>query len=251
MSLPPLLRNEHYPHAPIKEALIDLQLEPSERLTVSGLEKLREQVKSEFPTCRKLGLFEGKFSGGANLQASAKQEDTGFIYDSSDKKHVLQTRINGFTFSRLAPYDTWESLRDQARHYWNLYLQHVGDVAIHRVAVRYINQIDIPSSKIDIDEYFQTAPRIGAQLPQGLNKFQLQVEAPLLEINSNALVLLTQVWVPPISPDHVSVVLDIDVFAHGLMIGEREAWDLLEALRVRKNDYFEGSITEKTRELFR
>jgi uncharacterized protein (TIGR04255 family) len=247
----PIFKPEHYPRAPIREALIDLQVTPSEKVTLCLLEQVKQEVQSEFPVFKKRGVFEAKYSAGANVGASAQQKETGFAFFSGDGLHVLQARVDGFTFSRLAPYDCWESLRDQARRYWAIYRRCIGELGINRIAVRYINQVDIPNAPVDLDDYFLTAPRIGAQLPQAFDRFQLQVEASQPDLGSNAIVIVTQALVKSSSVDTVSVIVDIDAFVQGISAADDEAWPTLEALRVRKNDYFEGSITDRTRELFR
>ena len=63
--------------------------------------------------------------------------------------------------------------------------------------------------------------------------------------------ILTQAAVPAPSAGTNSVVLDLDVFKEDADIGDDNvAWGLLENLRARKNQFFEGSITPTTRKLF-
>ena len=48
-----------------------------------------------------------------------------------------------------------------------------------------------------------------------------------------------------------SVILDLDVFKDGVeVVSDDELWALLETLRNRKNEFFEGCITDRARELF-
>jgi len=45
------------------------------------------------------------------------------------------------------------------------------------------------------------------------------------------------------------VILDLDVFkGEADMVSDEDVWGLLETLRNRKNEFFEGCITDKTRE---
>ncbi len=64
------------------------------------------------------------------------------------------------------------------------------------------------------------------------------------------LLILTETAVPPPAPDTNSVILDLDVFRETDMASDDKIWALLERLRDRKNEFFEGCITEKTRSLF-
>ena len=47
--------------------------------------------------------------------AGLRQEQNGYIFASSDERQIFQARLDGFSFSRLAPYDRWETFRDEAR----------------------------------------------------------------------------------------------------------------------------------------
>jgi uncharacterized protein (TIGR04255 family) len=61
--------------------------------------------------------------------------------------------------------------------------------------------------------------------------------------------------VPPPEVGKASIVLDIDLRRNGswppMPINGEGAWGLLEAFHVLKNTYFEGCITDATRELIR
>jgi uncharacterized protein (TIGR04255 family) len=247
LQLKPIFPPRQYPHAPIKEALIDLQVKLPPDQTIERLQRIHDKIRADYPIMKKRVFFEGEISAGEQLGASAKQRHMGFAFYSTDGLYVFQARLDGFTFSRLAPYESWENLRDQAKRYWDLYRQYAAPVHIQRVGLRYINQINIPSRQIDFDDYFLTIPKIGPGLPQVLREFLMQLQLPQEDLG--ALAIVTQTIAPPPEPNTVSVILDIDIFVQQQMSDEN-AWALVEALRVRKNDVFEGSITDRTRELF-
>ncbi len=151
--------------------------------------------------------------------------------------------------SRLAPYQRWESFRDEARRLWNKYAAVVQAEKISRVAVRYINRINIPLPLGDFSEYLRTVPEVSSDLPQGLSGYIMHLAIPLEDIK--CLCLLNEAIVSPSAPETVSVVLDIDVFRTvELPTDQAELWDLVEVLRERKNLIFEACITDKARELF-
>ena len=237
-----------YEHAPITEALIDVRIESSSSLTLRDLEGLHAQIREYYPKRKSRYHVEGQFSAGAQVGALAKQTQIGFVFVSSDELQLFQARIDGFTFSRLRPYGNWNELRTEARRLWGLYRKAIGDAKIIRTAVRYINQIDIPQSSIDYKDYFRTTPEVSPDLPQGLSGFLMQLQFPLLEVAGT--LILTQMAVPPLQPQTSSVILDIDAFKDGVLDSDGDAWALLEKLRDCKNQFFFGSITDKTRGLF-
>jgi len=63
--------------------------------------------------------------------------------------------------------------------------------------------------------------------------------------------VLTQTAISPPHPDMNSVILDLDAFrVDPESTSDDQIWTLLEELRKTKNIFFEGSITDKTRDLF-
>ena len=76
----------------------------------------------------------------------------------------------------------------------------------------------------------------------------MQVQIPQEDLGTTA--ILNEAMVPPSGPNVASVVLDIDVFRHGLKLeSDDDVWSTMEVLRLRKNLIFEGCITNNTREL--
>jgi uncharacterized protein (TIGR04255 family) len=238
-----------YENAPITEALIDIRVELPSSVTLSTLEALHGEVKDRYPGKKKRVYVEGQFSAGDEIGATAKQMVMGFAFATENGKQIVQVRLDGFTFSRLRPYGNWIELRDEGRRLWEIYRGAVSPRKITRVAVRYINQIDIPLRAIDYKDYFRTTPEVSPVLPQALSGFFMRLQCP--QADFGGLLILTQTAVPPISPDMNSVILDLDVFKEGVeMVSDHEVWGLLETLRNRKNEFFEGCITDKARELF-
>jgi uncharacterized protein (TIGR04255 family) len=238
-----------YEKAPISEALIDIRVDPSVSLGIETLESLQDAVKDSYPTKTKRLFFQGQFSVGEEAGAVATQNLLGFAFASQDGKQIFQARTDGFTFSRLRPYGTWLELRDESKRLWAIYRTTLSSVKVTRMAVRYINQIDIPMPFGDYREYFLTTPEVAADLPQQLNGFFMQLQFPQPDFGGT--LILTQTPLPPTSPEIHSVILDLDVFRFETeLISEDQLWASLEILRDRKNLFFEGCITDKTRQLF-
>lgn len=181
--------------------------------------------------------------------ASAQQQPWGYKFISVNGKSIWQSRMDGFTFSQLAPYASWSPFRDEARRLWGRFREKTMPEAIERLAVRYINRIDVPSPGIDLKQYFRTSPEISPDLPQELSGYFMQLTLPQPDLGGA--VLINQAIIPPPKPDMVSVVLDIDLFSEQNVPQSEEAiWDFFERLHVRKNEVFEACITDQTRRLF-
>lgn len=240
----------HYPNAPITEAIIDLAVEFPTEFSPARLKQISDTEKAEYPDLKEVVETVGKMSvGPRNGAASVESLSMGWKSTSTDGKQVFQSLRNRFTFSRLAPYDNWEPFRDEAQRLWNVYRDQAAPETILRLAVRYINRIDIPGSRVDLKQYFRTSPEIAPELPQQLEGYFMQLQLPLPNVEGNC--LLNHTIVPPVRPGVVSVVLDIDLFrASDVPQDERTIWNFFETLHVEKNRVFEACITDLTRSLF-
>ncbi len=143
------------------------------------------------------------------------------------------------------------TFRDEAFRLWKLYKDLVSPEII-RVAVRFINKIDIPLSSqtaLDFDDYLTAGPIVPKELPQGISSFLTRVVINDPEIDASA--IITQAFEQIVDPKYVPIIFDIDVFKQESKgLSEEEAWRTLEKLRHFKNRIFFASITEKIKELF-
>jgi uncharacterized protein (TIGR04255 family) len=245
-----LERRKHYANPPITEGLIDLRVDLPAETGLESFDTLSQEIKGEYPSREERVLSEVQFNAGKQVEASTKQTKLGYLFRSVDGKGVLQTRLDGFTFSRLKPYENWGALRDEAIRLWGIYQKIANPIRVTRVAVRYINQIDMPLPMRDFKDYLRTVPEVSPELPQELSAFLMQLQIPQEDLG--AMVVLTQTMVPPPRPDVASVILDIDLFKAGCEFNlDDDVWNLLESFRDRKNDVFEGCITDEARRLFK
>jgi len=243
----------HLSRAPAREALIDIQFEPSvERLAI---EDFCKQLTTEFPKQSDLWeAFVGFSLDGKQLPPNATHTVIGKRLDSNEVPHVLQCRTTGFTFSRLSPYGEWQDLRNEAHRLWTIFHAVVRPQTVKRIAVRYINEIKLPLPMDDFGDYLVCPPNVPESLPQTVSGFLHRVISP--DDSNNCVAAITQaVEGAPVSQNgqmFVNLILDIDVFRTvTLDCGNfGEIWGVLDVLRDQKNKVFFGYLTEKTVEMF-
>jgi uncharacterized protein (TIGR04255 family) len=239
----------HYPRAPISEAIIDLRVAARDGLNIADLESVRKDEEAAYPESSPLEVALTTLKVGPGVAASATSEHVGYRFVSADRKVICLSQKAGFTLSHLAPYDHWESFRDEARRLWRIYRTQARPAKVKRLAMRYINRIDIPAKQVELKDYFQTLPQISPALPQTLSGFFLQLRLPQPDLHGQ--VLINQTITPPAVEGAISVVLDIDLFRDNEVPQEETAlWEAFEGLRTRKNEIFEACITDQSRELF-
>jgi len=236
----------HLAHAPITEAIIDLRVD-APGLTLEKLAGVHEVVRDSFP--EKQDRIEYEFVLKVNDNAPRKKEKRlGWLAWSADRSRAMQARLDGFALSRLPQYRNWEELRDEARRAWGAYSETVKPRSVTRLAVRYVNRIELPQPIKSFDDYFQTFPRIGPTLPQVLSGVFVRL---LLPFDGATASITHAIDVSGVTESVVPVVLDIDVFRDiDFEPQSDDVWSALEELRHIKNKVFFGSITKKLEEMF-
>lgn len=238
----------HYPRAPITEAIIDLRVQLPQGVDVERISQAFDREASRYPNKKVLAKAVGRVRLGAEMAASTSATQIGFVLTNADETLICQPTIEGFTLSKLTPYESWEPFRDEARRLWNIYREAIQPEAVRRLAVRYINRIDIPEPVGDLSSYLRTLPSIAPELPQVLDNFLMQLVIRQSDIEST--MKLSEAVVESPKPETASVVLDIDIFrADNIPVDEAALWQIFEQLRARKNEVFEACITDRTREL--
>jgi len=244
-------RHRFLRNAPIREAIVDIKVAPV--ISVDVLTPVFESLKSSFPQQEVMQQSTFGFELGPHVMRSSRLDGAiqGRRLTSVDGKHIVQFRVDGFTFSRLPPYETWETMREHAEPLWNLYREHSKAEKISRAAVRYINVMSLPMPIVDFKEYLSAPPSLPASLPQELGGFFSRVI--LIHRDIDAAAFVTQALESSLD-NKVQVILDIDVFKEPKTAdweaSDVQTWGKLEEMRNFKNRIFFESITEKTAELF-
>jgi len=242
-----------FPNAPITEALLDIRAQLPREIDLKKLEVFHENIKPRFPDKKQRISFETGFQLSPEkppvpLPASAGVY--GYMFSSPNDTKVVQARLDGFTFNKLKPYENWERFFSEAQGLWANYLEIAKPEKVTRIALRYINRIEIPLPIKDFKEYILTVPEIAPNLPQGIARLFMQISIPNSEIQATA--VITEAMENITAIQKLPFIFDIDVFQEILCSANApEIWERFKKLRVFKNDIFFKSITEKTKELFK
>lgn len=239
--------------APIVEAIIQFRVKLPPGTDHSKLLSTHEMLKEQYPKIqtRRTSTLKFEDPGGGKSPMTEIQESsvTGYWFTSSDDKQIVQSQLDFFAFSRLYPYETWEKARDEAKRLWAIYTEIVSPIAVKRVALRYINRLEIPMDLKDFGEYLAAPPSLPPALPQALSGFLTRIV--VIEPSLEATAIITQALQPPANPKTVPVILDIDVFREADYDPKNiDIWDYLEKLHDYKNKIFFESITDKIVEAY-
>jgi hypothetical protein len=114
-----------FPNAPITEALLDIRVKLSEQIDLAQLATIQDLIKDQYPSRHERLFWQSDLQiAQGDLKISPPTGGpVGYAFTSLDGKQNIQARKDGFSFSRLKPYEDWISLRDEAKRLWQYYIQ--------------------------------------------------------------------------------------------------------------------------------
>lgn len=249
--------HETFLHAPIDEAVIEFRVLRTDA-PIDVLDAFMAEIQGDYPERRARVGFQASLTipavGRPDAAAPAWELDRrpdGWLLRNPDRPFAVQVRLNAVSVSRLKPYTTWDDLVQEARTVWAAYVRATLPAEVVRLGARYLNRFSVPMvAGSPIDDWLLSYPARGRLVPQSLIEFNLRTV--IAREDSRAFAVLTQTLEQADATSQRAILLDIDAFAPVAMSPTDEAmWTMLGELRDLKNRVFFGSITDKTRELFR
>jgi uncharacterized protein (TIGR04255 family) len=243
------------PNAPIVEAALGIQARaesPWEAPTVS------QKIKATLPEYPKIASH-NQIVQEIKLRPKKAPETTtqdlgwnGLRIQSEVKPHIAQFNRDGFLFSRLHPYETWESFLAEAQRLWQLYVDIARPTQVQQISLRYINRIDLPPKDMEFEDYIQPAP----QAPQNMNvPFYGFFHQDILAVPGHdySINIIRTIQHPEDPTTHgLGLILDITVMTiQPFALGPEALEKRLPEMRWLKNEVFYGSITEKALKSFK
>lgn len=238
-----------YKHPPVIEALCEIQFEQNTpwTLTIPGL--LYEQVRGQFPKQREALRLNLGFS---STQGTLSQEvgTTPLIqFLRNDEKALIQVGPYLLAINHLVPYPTWAEFLPMIEQGFQAYRQVAEPTTIRRIGLRYINRIEIPGERLQLEDYLEFYPFVGKALPEDFGSFIVGIQAPYEDARDSLQIQLTTVVSQ--TPHTIALLLDIDYFLvqpGAIDLGNLPQW--IADAHDRVEQAFEGCIKEPLRQLF-
>jgi uncharacterized protein (TIGR04255 family) len=237
----------HLGHAPIVEAIIEIRT----RIESPWEEPaLKEQLKAKLPDYPKI-FSQSEFRHELKVKAGQPPEQLfrdlgwrGLRLHSADDRYIAQINREGFVFSRLRPYESWEQFKEEAMRLWKMYADLAKSLEVHRLGVRFINRIDLPVGEVSLEDYLRVPPQPPGEL--GLPIMSFFHQDSLMVTGHPYAVNIVKTVQPPKSSgsDGGGLILDIDVITTRPFEQGANAIDKhLEEMRWLKNKIFYSSLT--------
>jgi uncharacterized protein (TIGR04255 family) len=248
---PPLAR------PPIKEAILQFLVSPSDAYTPELLKKFVEIESGKYPKSLAQRETLIQFISGNDGQHTGFTDKgvNGYKISSDDELNIVQVFKDRLAISRLDPYSSWEKLLEEAQRVWGIYISIFKPKTVTGISIRYINHFMLPSDMKNFEDYLESTPSIPKDLPQGMASFYVSYKLPDPDIEAVANVQLLFEGVKldaSTSEPRIPIVLDTDVLKKFEIATDAEViWDNFSQLHNFKNEVFFKTVKEKTLEMFR
>lgn len=242
-----------YTKPPLMEALLDIRVGIDPEFESKRLEEFYQAVKSNFPIKQVQTQFQTEFKvkKDKNPVVNTVKKINGLILKAIDNSRILQSKLDGYTFNKLKPYNGWDKFSGEAFPLWEEYKNIIKPISVKRLALRFINLIEIPLPVDDLKTYFNTFPTIAKNLPYDVSEFLLRVVLND-DKSKNKAIVSQAIDLTKLGRDKLPIIFDIDVYREVSLKPEDEKInEVFESLREFKDLIFEESLTEEAKNLIR
>ena len=198
-----------YKNPPLIEALCEFYFAPETSQDFDSIiNLLYEKIQTGFPKKYRLQLQASQI----NIDNSGIPEITEQLlplvrFQSSTERVLIQVGQNLLTVNHLKPYTSWEEFLPSVEMGFNAYREVVKPITIHRIALRYINRIEITGNRIQLEDYFELRPFIGQKLLQDLSAFTLGIQIP--HEGARDILNIQLASIDSGTPNTVAIILDL------------------------------------------
>lgn len=239
---------EHLANAPIVEAVIDFRVLRDLSVSPLTFEGLVASIGEKYSQATSIQAFEARFGieSGKMLDPAQRSADLGWKYQASTE--VAQFRVDGFTFSKLAPYTSWGEVFGEASRLWRIYVGLARPKQVSRIAVRYLNRMTLTGNP-RINDFLEAPPELPKPIPPLVRDFLTRVH--VADERRGSAAIIVQALEPQFDPNVMSLLLDIDAYHETTLTpDDPELPKMFQQLRELKNEIFYASITEKAAEIY-
>jgi len=214
-------------------------------LAVPGL--IFEKIRDLFPL-REQRIVQEIILGANGLQHQIRTAER-ILFFSEDKKTFVQLGPRLLAVNSLKPYPGWAGFKPKIEKAFEALRDTLELKGLERIGLRYINRIEIPSERVQLDKYFRFYLAYGVELPRDMVDFIASADFLYADGRDRCRVQLRSA--SESNPVTSVFILDIDYF----LVRERgvevkAAMDWVEEAHTRVEEVFESCITESLRELF-
>lgn len=246
------MERRQYRNPPIEEAICEIRFVPGPVAEFTAPARFYESIRNAYPgDPRHQQLMAAELlSRPAGSQMSVRPEGVKILFPDQDGRRLVGLGQHVLSVHVLRPYPGWEEFSRRIATAFQAYQTAAAPAGVRRIAVRYINRIEIRSETVRLGEYLTVAPRLPDGVLANIRTFVTRLES--LYEDQPIQLILTIANAEPSAPGTAALLMDIDVFqewsSDPLPLGE--VLGVVEELKRREREAFEALITDSSRELF-
>ena len=137
--------------APIVEAVMGVTARAEVAWDEAAITEQFKPRLPEYPSVQSHREIRHEFKLAAAAQPEQAVHDMGWRglrCESADKLQIAQFNRDGFSFSRLKPYQNWELFHQEGQRLWGLYNEIAQPSEIQRIGLRFINRIEFSQDEV-------------------------------------------------------------------------------------------------------
>jgi uncharacterized protein (TIGR04255 family) len=247
------MERRQYRNPPLEEALCEFQFAPGAEWDFAFHIQFLERFRPEYAgKVRRQQMMEAGIQVGPQQTEPAmtmKQGQSRLQYLSADETRIVGIGPDVLSIHVLRPYDKWEDFEARVKRAFGVYREVARPAGVKRLALRYLNRIQLPLDRVRLEDYFTSPPRLPETVPAAIQTILTRFES----VYNDAPVRLTVTFASLEAPAGSSAyLLDTEVSQEWKEspLPLDEALTVVQNLKQRQTDAFESMITEKTREVF-
>lgn len=246
---PRVIPERSYRRPPVVEALCEVYFDDSTwDDTIPGA--FYERVKAEFPTRRQREIQEAQIAFGRDTASAGVQRLPPWMQFLTEKGDLMiQVAENLLVVNQMRPYphfEEWVTVVDRALA---TYREVAQPQKVARVGLRYINRIEIPSSRVELEDYFTIYPRLPETLGNTHGTFLVRVQIPQRDEGHTMLITFGNEVTSGDAQSESVFMLDLyDIATIDAPLGDSELQKTIHQAHDNVVMAFEGSITDRLRQ---
>jgi len=239
-----------YRKPPVTEAVCEFRFASTQPwdLTIPGL--LFKEISEEFPVLEQTNVMQIvaglPFSSTAPIPAQV-QPSVRFL--TPERTELIQAAPHMLSIHQLRPYGGWEHFKTRISRTLEIYVALSKAEELSRVGLRYVDHVELPPGRYELDDYFRVMPRVPEPIPQIFQTFLTQVQIPYganLEQPERYLRITFGTALPE-QPEHFAFALDMDMFTpDGAVPSLADVLNWLQTAHEQVEQAFDAAFTEKT-----
>jgi len=238
-----------YKNPPIVEAICEFRFSKDSRWNPDISKSIYEKVKDNFPIQESRLDQQVEVKAGESGISQSMVASQRAVMLSADRSSLIQIGQHRLSVNHLKPYTGWDLFLPKIKLAYDTLNTITPIKGIERMALVYIDRIEIPGEIIKMEDYFKFYPHLGPDLPQDHANFVVSVDLPYNDQRDFCKLQLTAAMAT--KKDHIALLMTTEYFlAKRLSVTPDKAIDWMEEAHSTIRGLFKGCITEKLEDLF-